>query len=260
MRYNTTYHKQPASMLRNKLSIKKEQIMMFTLSLNLNILKSERGTRKHCALFVLLTLCAITFTNAQVPNAELLLRVNQATTVDIEAITEAKEGMVVYDTTLDRLKVYDGVAWQTLQSSQKGTIVLNRNGGNGILPTATNTYFDLPLTSAHIQTNDQDLFTVVGNSEIRIEQDGVYALSASLSTSNMPAGNTKYILAARQNGNLIGYLSRGFVTLPSRDYWGSSGTISYSFNANDIINFQYVLNAGGQNLNAVFTNASITKL
>ncbi len=140
------------------------------------------------------------------------------------------------------------------------TIILNRQGGNNILPTATNTYFDFPINSNHIQVNQGSTYSVTGNGEIQINEDGLYQLSASLSTNNLPAGGTKFILGVFLNGTLIGYLSRGFVTLPSQDFWGTSGTLSYVLSAQDRVRFRYVLNAGGATLNAVFINASISKL
>ena len=200
------------------------------------------------------------FAKAQTLNPQLLLKLNDGTTAEINNTTGAEAGVMAYDSDQKVAKIYDGTTWQVMSTPSRGSIILNRNGGSGILTTANNTYFDMPINASHIQANEGGLFTVIGTGEIEVAQDGLYALSASLSSSNMPAGNTKYILAARRNGTLIGYLSRGFVTLPSRDYWGTSGTISYALNAGDRINFQYVINAGGSSLNAVFTNASITKL
>ncbi|WP_035334456.1 hypothetical protein [Dokdonia sp. PRO95] len=200
------------------------------------------------------------FAKAQTLNPQLLLKLNNGTTAEINNTTGAEAGVMAYDSDQKIAKIYDGATWQEMSTPSRGSIILNRNGGSGILTTANNTYFDMPINASHIQANEGGLFTVVGTGKIRIEQDGIYAISASLSTSNMPIGNTKYILAARRNNSLIGYLSRGSVTLTGQDYWGSSGTITYALSTGDVINFQYVINAGGSSLNAVFTNASITKL
>lgn len=210
-----------------------------------------------------ITICfllVVAFAKAQTLNPQLLLKLNDGTTTEINNTTSAEAGVMAYDSDQKVAKIYDGTTWQAMSTPSRGSIILNRNGGSGILTTADNTYFDMPITASHIQANEGGLFTVVGTGEIRIEQNGIYALSASLSTSNMPVGNTKYILAARRNNSLIGYLSRGSVTLTGPDFWGTSGTITYTLSAGDVINFQYVINAGGSNLNAVFTNASITKL
>jgi len=201
---------------------------------------------------------SLTSVKAQSPDAQLLVKIEGATTSEINAITGAEEGMLTYDTSEKKLKTYDGINWSTDDTAS--TIILNRVNGGAILNTATNTYFDLPLTAAHTQVNTGSAFTIVGTSEIRINQDGVYLISAALSTSNMPSGSTKYILAARRNGALIGYLTRGFVTLPNVDFWGASGTLMYQLSTNDVINIQYVINAGGSTLNNIFSNAAITKL
>ena len=216
---------------------------------------------KQISLYI--TVCFLlvfAFTKAQTLDPELLLKLNEGTTTVLNNTTGVEAGVLAYDSDLKVVKVHDGTTWQAMSAPSRGSIILNRNGGSGILTTANNTYFDMPITTSHIQANEVSLFTVVGTGKIRIEQDGIYALSASLSTSNMPLGNTKYILAARRGNSLIGYLSRGSVTLPSQDYWGTSGTITYALNAGEVINFQYVINAGGSSLNAVFTNVSITKL
>lgn len=212
---------------------------------------------KYYTSFIVL-FSAFAFAKAQSPDAQLLVQIQTAPTADIDAITGAEEGMLAYDSSEKTLKSYNGTTWSS--NTTAATIILNRNNGGAILTNATNTYFDFPIDATHIQANEGGIFTVVGTGEIQVNQDGLYLLSAAMSTSNMPAGGTKYILAARRNGALIGYLSRGFVTLPSQDFWGSSGNLMYQLSAGDIINFQYVLNAGGTPLNAVFTNAAITKL
>lgn len=142
------------------------------------------------------------------------------------------------------------------------TIVLNRlgTGNNTLLPNATNTYFDFPLDATHTQVNTGSNYTVVGNGEIRVLTDGVYLLSASLSTNNMPSGGIKYIIGAFVNGSLIGYLTRGFVTLPSTDWWGGSGVLMYNLQANDVVNMRYVLNNNGNALSARYVNIGITKI
>ena len=75
----------------------------------------------------------------------------------------------------------------------------------------------------------------------------------------MPSGNTKFIWGLFTNGARHGYLSIGSSSLPSRDFWGTTGVIMYALNANDAVSIEYVLNAGGT-LNANFSNIGITKL
>ncbi|MDN3205826.1 hypothetical protein [Algoriphagus sediminis] len=195
---------------------------------------------------------------AQTPEAGELFQIRSVTTSEMNNIDSPVEGTFIYNSDEKVIFFFDGNSWKPNRVSS--TIILNREGGNNILPTATNTYFDFPINSSHVQVNQGSTYSVTGNGEIRINEDGIYQLSASLSTSNLPAGNTKFILGVFLNGTLIGYLSRGFVTLPGRDFWGASGTLSYVLSAEDRVRFRYVLNAGGATLNAVFVNASITKL
>lgn len=168
-------------------------------------------------------------------------------------------GSLVYNTTDDSIYKYNGIAWvKTDTASSLKTVVLNRTGGYS-LPNSTNTYYDFPLNASHVQTIDSDVFTITGDGAIRVLQAGVYLISAELSTSNMPSGNTKYIIGAFRNGGLMGYLTRGSVSLTSSDWWGGTGVLMYSLNANDIVTIRYVLNAGGT-LTGRFINIGITKV
>ncbi len=197
-------------------------------------------------------------------DADALMGVPKITTVERNAIPVAtiEQGSIVYDT--DELAMYqfDGTIWQKLSVDISRTIVLNRlgTGNNTLLPNATNTYFDFPLNASHTQVNTGSTFTVVSNGAIRVLTDGVYMISASLSTNNMPSGTTKYILGAFVNGGLIGYLTRGFATLPGTDWWGGSGTLMYNLQANDVVTIRYVLNNNGNALSARYVNIGITKI
>ncbi len=186
------------------------------------------------------------------------------TTAQINAITSPVESVIAYSTDEKLFYYFDGTNWVQLNNPELNSlkvVVLNRTGGY-TLPNQTNQYQDFPINATHTQTIDTDVFSVTGNGEITVLQDGVYLMSAELSTSNMPAGGTKYIIGAfrNNNSNLIGYLTRGFVTLPSRDWWGGTGVLMYQLNANDRIKMRYVLNAGGTPLTGRFMNIGITKL
>ncbi len=209
------------------------------------------------ALFVQFTL------SAQI-DANSLFGLPSATTTDINNIdvTTIQEGALVFDTNQKMMFQFDGTNWVALSQDISRSIVLNRSltGNNGLLVNATNTYFDFPLDLAHQQVNTGNTFEALGNGEVRVETAGVYLLSASLSTSNMPAGDTKYIIGAFLNDNLIGYLTRGFASLPNTDWWGASGILIYNLNANDRVKFRYVINNNGTPLHARFLNIGITKI
>ncbi|MBT8244063.1 MAG: hypothetical protein HKP48_10835 [Winogradskyella sp.] len=186
---------------------------------------------------------------------------NNQVTVDATAPTNPIEGDVWYDTNttpiIVKIWVESSSDWEPIPGNLSKTIILNRNGGS--LPNATNTFFDLPLTAANLVTNNPGLYSVTGTSEITIIETGNYLISGELSATNMPAGDTKYILGVFVNGIRVGYLSRGFASLPARDYWGTTGTLMYQLNANDIVKIRYVLNAGST-LNSNFSNIGITKI
>lgn len=157
----------------------------------------------------------------------------------------------------------DGVNWQLLINTlqkDKGTLILNRESSIQLTPSPnpTNTFYNLPVNTTHIMDNNPILFQVISNGKIRILQDGFYIISGEISTTNMPSGDTKYILALFINNVRRAYLSRGFASLPSTDYWGTTGVIMYKLNANDVVDIRYVLNANS--LNSNFLNIGITKL
>lgn len=214
---------------------------------------------KYIVVFLIITLGHLA--NAQAPDASLLTKIQSASSASIGAMTGPEQGMLVYDDDTKRLLQYDGTSWRSLERVSN-TVILNREGGTNILQSNTNTYYDFPLTSAHTQANEGSAFTVNNNGHIIINEPGQYLLSAALSSSNFPQGTRKYILAAFRNGDLIGYLSRGYVTQPraGTDFWGASGTLVYTLNTNDDIAFRYVINNNGSPLTAVFTNTAITKL
>ncbi len=213
--------------------------------------------------FTRLSLCFLLFFIVTVSYSQLdgdaVFSLPKVTNAEMLGVISPNTGSLVYNTDDDSIYKFDGTNWvKTDTASSLKSVVLNRTGGY-LLPNATNTYFDFPINTAHTQSIDSDTFTVTGNGSIRVLRDGVYMISAELSTSNMPAGDTKYIIGAFRNGGLIGYLTRGSVSLPNRDWWGGTGVLMYNLNANDIIQIRYVLNAG-ETLNGRFMNIGITKI
>lgn len=203
-------------------------------------------------------LLAILFVSSQIIFSQSLS--NSYSTAQIDSIDNgsfAFEGDIYHDyqNNFFFIGVSNGKLVQFI--SAPSSIVLNKSGGT--LPNSSNTYYDFPIGSTDIQSIDSNTFQVVGNGKIKVLKAGTYSITAGLSCNNMPAGGTKYIIGMKVNGGLRGYISRGFVTLPNPDYWGSSGVIIYNFNTNDIINIQYVLNAG-ITLNTVFINLGVNKL
>lgn len=214
-------------------------------------------------LFVRSSLCFFLFFYISVCYSQIdgdaVFSLPKLTNTEMLGVVSPNLGSMVYNTTDDGIYKYDGTAWiRTDASSSLKTVVLNRTGGYN-LPNATNTYFDFPINAAHTQSIDTDVFAVTGNGRIRVLQTGTYLISAELSTSNMPSGNTKYIIGAFRNNGLMGYLTRGSVSLSSQDWWGGTGVLMYNLNANDEIRIRYVLNAG-RTLNGRFMNIGVTKI
>lgn len=181
------------------------------------------------------------------------------TSTEMNAIPTPLEGAMVYNTTTSSYYVFKNNVWSP-QSSR--TLIINRNfpNSNNALATPNNTYVNFPIGTADVISNNSEVFNVTGNGTIEISQAGNYLFTASLSSPNMPNGNTKYILALEVNNTLVGYLNRGVATLQSSDYWGTSGAIMYPVNANDVVTIRYVINNNGNTINAKFANIGITKL
>lgn len=179
------------------------------------------------------------------------------TAAQMNAIPSPLNGAMVYNTDTSSYYIYSDSSWKTISNS---SIVLNRSGGT--VSTANNTYYDFPLGTSHILagTGDPSVYTVLSNGTLRIEEAGIFVMTASFSVTNLPSGNHKYIIAVELNGNLIGYLTRGFVDMSGTDYFGTSGTLMYYLGVNDQITFRYVLNNNGNTVSARFFNIGVTKM
>jgi hypothetical protein len=197
---------------------------------------------KYKSVILYILLCVF-LANTQI-DANSLFALPRVTTAEMNSVVTPTEGSLVYNSTTKSLFQYDGTTWIELTKNVARTIVLNRDGAS--LPTATDTYFDIPLSTPHILTSDPSTFTVIGDGRIRVLRTGVYIMTAELSVSNMPSGSRKYILGIFINGNgqPAGYLSRGTSTQSIVDWWGTTGVIMYPLNANDYVTFRYVVNAG----------------
>ncbi|MFT3795636.1 hypothetical protein [Flavobacterium sp.] len=178
------------------------------------------------------------------------------------AIASPLNGSMVYNTTFNAMFVRTSGGWKSFFETSNAAVVLNKvfASGNTIVSTANNTYYNFPLVAADALTIDSSIFGVTSAGKIKVNEAGVYMVTASFSISNMPSGTKKYIIGLYQNGNLVGYLSRGTATLDATDEWGTSGSLSVSAAANDQLELKYVLNNSGTNLEAKIFNIGITKL
>ena len=171
------------------------------------------------------------------------------------------DGAMVFNTTQNSYYVYESGAWS---SQTNATLVINKSysASNSALSAPNDSYVDFPIGGANVVVTSTNTYDVTGNGTVKIKESGNYWFSAALSTSNMPGGNKKYIIALDINGSLVAYLSRGFSSLPSSgtDYWGTSGSVMYPIHANDVINIKYVLNNNDIPLSAKFVNIGISRL
>jgi len=184
------------------------------------------------------------------------------TQTEINNIPTPLEGAIVFNTTLQSLYTFNGTEWQTFVRTLPS--IMDR-GQNGVFTLAVDTYYQFPVTSSNITYVDSDYFTYVSTGKIRVLQAGIYNITAGISSSNLPAGERKYVIGVYKNNTLVGYLNRGVVDLPEADFWGVSGAFTGSFAANDEIDLRYVLNrdstsSTNQTAPIRFVNLSITKL
>ncbi|PVW12855.1 hypothetical protein [Marixanthomonas spongiae] len=187
------------------------------------------------------------------------------TTAQMEAIDGPLEGAMVFNTTDNSLYLYVNTKWvRNVQLYDTPSVILNKTGGK--LTLQESPPLPLPLNNSHILHNVADYFEVSGtgvdqnkNSTIKVLQEGLYLITAGMSTTNLPAGPKKYKLLVFVNGALQSYLTSGNVNLTKRDYWGSSGNSVLLLEANDVVEIKYTLD-GNDTITAKFFNIGISKL
>nr|WP_299074513.1 hypothetical protein [uncultured Allomuricauda sp.] len=227
----------------------------------LQFVSFKTGVRKNFGPFFIVSLLCIIQCWGQVPSVGDLIKVHEASQTEINNLTNPEEGMLIYNEDTKQLNFFEGSNWIAPSNTSKA-LVLNRasNGNNNLIVNSTNQYYDLPVNASHELNNTGGIFQTLGNGRVRVQEAGTYFMSAAFSVRDMPAGDTKYIIGVFINGTLRGYLTRGFASLPSSDWWGTSGTIVYPLSANDEVRFRYVVNNNGNPLDAVFVNIGITQL
>lgn len=179
------------------------------------------------------------------------------TDVQMTAIASPPVGSMVFNAS-ENLPYFNGSSgWSGFDINSNPSIILSRS--NGTFSTSPTVAYNMILTASHIVSNSSAYFSVPAAATVKVSRNGVYLLSVSLATSNMPAGNRNYYLAAYKNGVLIGYLSRMRLQNPTADYWGTTGTLMYPADAGDEFSFKYFISYNA-NLSNVFQTICITKL
>ncbi len=191
------------------------------------------------------------------------------TTTQMNALVSPAIGSLVYNTTESCVFQYELATptnrWQSLceaKSSKILTMYRNLNGGSNTITTAngSSNFTAFPLNNDHVTEIDSDYYTVLGNGKIRLLKAGSYAISASWAVQNLRSGSSKYIFAVFRGSTRLGYIARGSATLPSSDFFGASGIFQYNFNANDIIDVQYLIDNGPNGLEGDLLHIGIIKL
>ena len=186
------------------------------------------------------------------------------TEAQMQAIDQPLNGSIVFNTTDASLYIrINGVWTKYKQLNNTPSIILNKNGGS--LTLQEEPPIPLPLNATHILHNAEEYYLVESdqsstrNSTVKILQDGLYLVTAGMSTTNLPTGAKKYTLLVFVNGALKSYLTSGNVSLDRNDYWGTSGNSVLLLQANDIVEIKYTLDGSGT-INAKFYNIGISKL
>lgn len=179
------------------------------------------------------------------------------TDASMSLLTAAPEGAMVFNDS-ESLPYFKGSAgWSGFNLSSNPTLILSRNSGT--FATSATTSYPMPLSSSHVLAGSSAYFSVLSDGRVKVTRGGVYLFAASLSTTNMPAGNRNYYLALYKNGVIVGYFSRSRLENPSTDYWGTTGTIMSTAESGDEFMFRYYINHTSA-LNTAFQSICITKL
>jgi hypothetical protein len=241
---------------------------------NLRIMKSNLSL-----LLLFLTLTTASFAQVGIgtdtPDASSILELQSTdkglllprlTTAERDLIASPAEGLTIYNTTTESLEVFElsSTSWKRLTSESEGTpsLTMYRNFSGASIPTTSNTsVFDqFPLGTSNVSDINTDYFEVVSNGKIRILKAGSYLINASWATRDLEAGNTKYIFAIFKNGTRTGYMTRGFVSLDTDDYFGASGTFQHVFAENDVVDIAYFIGNSDSTVSGDLMHIGIVKL
>lgn len=175
----------------------------------------------------------------------------------MSAISGPLNGSLIFNTS-ENLPYFKGnLGWSGFDINSNPTIILSKSGGS--FSTSPTLSYPMSLTAANVQSSSSAYFSVSSAGVVKVLRSGVYLISVTLSTSNMPSGNRSYFLSAYLNGNFISYLSRSNLQNPTTDYWGTTGTLMYAASAGDEFSFRYFIDHNAA-LTNVFQTICITKL
>lgn len=200
------------------------------------------------------------------PNSSSLLEISSTdktfvpprmTNVQMLAIPNPLIASIVYNTTFNSLYIYNSLGWKSMLETDNPNLICKKSGGS--LMVSNNTYYNFPLNSTHIQSQNASTYEIISNGKIRIKENGIYMVGAQLSVNNMPSGTKAYSIAVFKNETLIGLLNKNESIQSSTDYWGTSGMMTFRFAIGDEIEIKYLVN-NNQSLSLVFAAFSFVKI
>ncbi len=179
------------------------------------------------------------------------------TDAQMTAVSSPVTGSMIFNTSENLPYFKSDLGWSSFDLNSNPTIILSRSGGT-MLTSTVNSY-PINLSSTNVVSNSSAYFTVDSPGAVTVSRAGVYLLSASISTSNMPAGSRNFYIGVYRSGVLLGYLTKSKLENPASDYWGATGSLMYYANAGDQFYFRYFVSHNATLTNAIQT-ICITKL
>ncbi len=191
------------------------------------------------------------------------------TDVQMQSISDPIDGSLVYNTSKNSIYLHTSSGWQGLAYGESPSVVLAKNSGQLTLNTPG--FSNFPLVAGNATYISQQSYEVVSTGKIKVKEDGVFLMSASLAVVNLPSGYVKYAIGIRVNGQQINIMNQGFTNSPEVTWWGTNGSFIMNLSENDVVDFIYELSeyrmqqsgvgpASARNLSLTSLNTGITKI
>jgi len=204
-------------------------------------------------------------------NSGLLLP--RLTDLQRDAIATPANGLMIFNTDKNGIELNTGTSatpnWELLAPTEGSkTLTLYRDLGDGSNNiSGTSSFVNFPLGTSNVTEIDNDVFTVISDGKIRLEQTGSYQINASWSVQDLSSGpdaTRKYIFAIYRGSERLGYLTRGYAAIPgpstNTEFFGASGTFQFFFEAGDVIDIQYWIDNGNTPLDGDLLHIGLKKL
>ncbi|AFL81231.1 hypothetical protein Aeqsu_1751 [Aequorivita sublithincola DSM 14238] len=198
----------------------------------------------------------------QIDSATGALVMPRMTDVQMTEITDVLDGAIVFNTTYGNWYIRINGIWTPYSFNDTPSLILNKENGD---LAQTSEPLLVPLNNLNLLQISPGYYDVgqigieLKNATIRVLREGLYLVSAGMSTTNLPKGPKKYKLLLYVNGALVSYLTSGNVNLTASDFWGTSGNSAVLLQANDVVEIKYILD-GTETLKGKFFNIGISKL